>query len=106
MKNFYNSVLCSSRELKNVRNLVTASLLITIKLILDLFTIQISPVLHLSFEFLASSTIGMLFGPVGGAVCGGLSDIINYIINPKGVFFSGIYYIGNGFRNDIWDFII
>ncbi|AGX44822.1 folate family ECF transporter S component [Clostridium saccharobutylicum] len=89
MKNFYNSVLCSSRELKNVRNLVTASLLITIKLILDLFTIQISPVLHLSFEFLASSTIGMLFGPVGGAVCGGLSDIINYIINPKGVFFPG-----------------
>ncbi|OOM16168.1 folate family ECF transporter S component [Clostridium saccharobutylicum] len=89
MKNFYNSVLCSSRELKNVRNLVTASLLITIKLILDLFTIQISPVLHLSFEFLASSTIGMLFGPVGGAICGGLSDIINYIINPKGVFFPG-----------------
>lgn len=89
MKNFYNSVLCSSRELKNVRNLVTASLLITIKLILDLFTIQISPVLHLSFEFLASSTIGMLFGPVVGAICGGLSDIINYIINPKGAFFPG-----------------
>lgn len=89
MKNFYELVLCSSKELKSVRNLVTASLLITLKLILDLFTIQITPALHLSFEFLASATISMLFGPVVGAMCGGLSDIINYIINPKGTFFPG-----------------
>lgn len=89
MKNFYELVLDSSKELKSVRNLVTAGLLITLKLILDLFTIQITPVLHLSFEFLASATISMLFGPVVGAMCGGLSDVINYIINPKGAFFPG-----------------
>ncbi|ACD21840.1 MULTISPECIES: folate family ECF transporter S component [unclassified Clostridium] len=89
MRNFYTSISNSSKELKNVRNLVTASLLITIKLILDLFTIQITPFLHLSFEFLASVTISMLFGPVVGAMCGGLSDVLNYLINPKGAFFVG-----------------
>lgn len=89
MKNFYNLFLYSSRELKNVRSLVLAALLITIKLILDLFTIQITPVMHLSFEFLATTSIGMLFGPIVGAICGGMSDVINYIINPKGMFFPG-----------------
>lgn len=89
MKNFYELVLGSSKELKNVRNLVTAGLLIALKLVLDLFTIQITPTLHLGFEFLVSATISMLFGPVVGAMCGGLSDIINYIINPKGTFFPG-----------------
>lgn len=89
MKAFYSLVLCSSQELKKVRNLVTAALLITIKLILDLFTIQFTQFLHLSFEFLASATIGLFFGPVVGAMCGGLSDIINYLLNPKGTFFPG-----------------
>ncbi|AOR24363.1 folate family ECF transporter S component [Clostridium taeniosporum] len=89
MRNFYTTFLNSSKELKNVRNLVIASLLITMKLILDLFTIQITPFLHVSFEFLASVTISMLFGPIVGAMCGGLSDILNYLINPKGAFFVG-----------------
>lgn len=89
MKNLYNLVLCSSKELKSVKNLVIASLLITMKLILDLFTIQLNQALHLSFEFLPFAALGMLFGPVAGAMSGGLSDIINYIINPKGAFFPG-----------------
>ena len=89
MKNFYNLVLCSSKELKSVKNLVIASLLITMKLILDLFTIQLNQALHLSFEFLPFASLSMLFGPVAGAMSGGLSDIINYIINPKGAFFPG-----------------
>ena len=89
MKAIYEVFLSSSKELKKVRNLVLASLLLAIHLLLDLFTIQILPTLHLSFEFLASSTIGMLFGPSIGALCGGLGDIINYIINPKGAFFPG-----------------
>lgn len=89
MKTIYEVFLTSSKELRKVRNLVLASLLIAVKLLLDLFTIQILPTLHLSFEFLASSTIGMLFGPSIGALCEGLSDIINYILNPKGAFFPG-----------------
>ncbi len=89
MRAIYEVFLTSSKELKKVRNLVLASLLIAIHLLLDLFTIQILPTLHLSFEFLASSAIGMLFGPSIGALCGALGDIINYILNPKGAFFPG-----------------
>lgn len=89
MKNVVEVMISSSKELKSVRNLVLASLLITVHLLLDLFTIQLLPTLHISFEFLASATIGMLFGPVVGGMCGGLSDIINYILYPKGAFFPG-----------------
>lgn len=89
MKNVLEVMISSSKELKNVRNLVLASLLITVHLLLDLFTIQLLPTLHISFEFLASATIGMFFGPVVGGVCGGVSDIINYILYPKGAFFPG-----------------
>jgi len=89
VKNIYNLVLCSSKELKSVRNLAIASFLITIKLIVDLFTIQLNQALHLSFEFLPFASLSMLFGPVVGAMSGGVSDIINYIMNPKGAFFPG-----------------
>lgn len=89
MKNVVEVMISSSKELKSVRNLVLASLLITINLLLDLFTIQLLPTIHISFEFLASATIGMFFGPVVGGMCGGLSDIINYILYPKGTYFPG-----------------
>lgn len=89
MKNFYDSVLCSSKELKNVRNLVTVGLLIAIKLVLALFSIQLTPFLKVSFSFLASGAIGFLFGPVVGAISGGVSDIINYVAHPTGPFFPG-----------------
>ena len=89
MKNVYELCLSSSHELKKVKNLVLASLLMTINILLDLFTLQILPTLHVSFEFLASAATGMFFGPVVGAICGGLGDVIKYILNPKVVFFPG-----------------
>lgn len=89
MKKLYDLFSNSSKELKSVQCLVTAGLLIAVKFGLDLFTIQITPFLHLSFEFLAIAVIGLLYGPTVGAMCGGLSDIVNYILNPKGTFFPG-----------------
>lgn len=89
MRNFYNLVLSSSKELKNARNLAVVGLLIAIKLILELFSIQLTPFLKISFGFLASGAIGLLFGPIVGAMSGGLSDIINYVAHPTGPFFIG-----------------
>lgn len=89
MKFYYEIFLCSSKELKNVRNLVIAGLLMTIGIILHFFTIPITPVMRISIVFLALAAISMLFGPVVGGMCGGLSDVINYLIIPNGPYFPG-----------------
>ncbi|MDR3598109.1 folate family ECF transporter S component [Clostridium sp.] len=90
MKSFCELFLCSSKELKNVRNLVAAGILMTTGIVLNLFTVPITPVMRLSLGFLVSAIIGTLFGPAVGIMCGGLGDIINYLIFPSGPYFPGL----------------
>ncbi|EHJ00126.1 hypothetical protein CDLVIII_3567 [Clostridium sp. DL-VIII] len=89
MKNFCESFLYSSKELKSVRNLVIVAMLMTVGIVINLFTIPITPVMRISLGFLAISMIGMLFGPIVAGMCGGMSDIINYLIIPNGPYFPG-----------------
>ena len=89
MKNYYELFLCSSKELKKVRNLVIAGLLMSIGFVLHFFTIPITPVMRLSLGFLVDSLLGMLFGPVVAGMCGGISDIVNYMSMPTGPYFPG-----------------
>lgn len=89
MKKIYDLFSNSSKELKNVLCLVTVGLLLAVKWALGLVSIQITQFLKLSFEFLVMTIIGLLYGPTVGALSGGLSDIINYISNPRGPYFPG-----------------
>lgn len=89
MKNLMVNVTASSKELSNVRNMVLCGLFIAIKLIIGFYTIPVTPYLKISFSFLASAAIGMMFGPVVGAVCGGITDVISFMIKPMGPFFIG-----------------
>lgn len=89
MKNFNGIILSSSKELKNVKNLVLASILMALGFILHFFTVPITPFMRISLGFIVQAMIGMLFGPVVGAMCGGMSDIINYLSTPNGPYFPG-----------------
>ena len=93
MKKLMINVTASTKELSNVRNMVLCGLLIAIKLIIGMYSIPVSPYLKISFSFLASAVIGMMFGPVIGAVCGGVTDILGYMIKPMGPFFIGFTFI-------------
>lgn len=86
MKTFYTSITTSTKELKNVRSIVLAGLLISLKLIFGMFTISFSPMLRVSLTFLPSACIGMLLGPVVGAMSGAVTDILSYIMRPNGPF--------------------
>lgn len=79
----------SLAQLQNVRTLTVVGALVAIKVILDILTIQITPSLHLSFEFLAGGIVCMLYGPVVGMIYGMTGDILCYLINPKGAYFIG-----------------
>jgi ECF transporter S component (folate family) len=46
-------------------------------------------ILRISFGFVPLSLSGMLFGPIGGGVCGVLSDLLGMLIAGKGGYFPG-----------------
>ncbi len=76
-------------DIRNIRVLTAVSLLTALKIVFDFMTIQITPSLHFSFEFLVSALTGMLFGPAVSMISALVSDIVCYVLNPKGVYFIG-----------------
>lgn len=91
MKKFVTLFTDSAKEFANLRSLVTAALLLALHTVLALFvSIQLSDSLRISFSFITNVITGAFFGPVVGFVCGGLGDIIQFIIKPTGAFNPGL----------------
>lgn len=87
LTNFKNSAL----EFTHLRSLVTAALLLALRVILSVFvSIQITESVRISISFICSVMIGALYGPVMGFVTGGLGDIIQFLIKPTGAFNPGL----------------
>lgn len=102
MKTTNTGIAASSLvQMKQLRNIVTVGLLIAIGVIFNFFTITLTPFMRLNFKFLISSIAGMLYGPVAGAMYGGLSDILGYMVAPGGPYFIGFTLIAiiNGVLN-------
>ena len=80
----------SAKEFKSIKSIVAAALLIALHTVLAVFvSIQVTPTLRISVSFLANCAIGYMFGPVMGFVCGGLGDLIQFVIKPTGAYFPG-----------------
>lgn len=80
----------SMLELKSVHAVTQMAMLMALSLILNLFaSIQITESLKLSFGFLATAMMGMLFGPSLAAIGAGLIDILQAFIKPTGPYFPG-----------------
>ena len=80
----------SAKEFRCLKSIVAAALLVALHTVLAVFvSINVTPALRISVSFLANCAIGYMFGPVMGFMCGGLGDIIQYIIKPTGPYFPG-----------------
>ncbi|MGI6238694.1 MAG: folate family ECF transporter S component [Christensenellales bacterium] len=80
----------SSRDLRRLRTLAACAMLLALGVALDYFgSIYISPTIKISSSFLAIASVGLLFGPVPAMICGGLLDVIMWMIRPAGLFFPG-----------------
>ena len=80
----------SMLELKNVRAITQMAMLMALSLILNLFaSLQITESLKLSFGFLATAMMGMLFGPSLAGIGAALIDILQAFIKPTGPYFPG-----------------
>ncbi len=76
-------------ELKHVRTITTAAMLMAISVILGYFTIEAGPYLKIGFGSVVNQFVYYLFGPVVGAVYGGILDLVKFIVKPTGAFFPG-----------------
>lgn len=89
-----NSILASfkssARELKQVRSLTVASLLLALNVLLFLFfSIRITDSIRFSFSYLPIAASGSLYGPVVGGILAAAGDLLNLMIKPSGAFFPG-----------------
>ena len=79
----------SFRELKKLRTITGMALLLALSVIIDQFSLQLTPSLKVGFGFIVTGLSGMLYGPVCAGLMGGVGDIVRFIIKPTGTFFFG-----------------
>ena len=77
------------RELHDPRTLATAAVLSAVHLVLNQFTIPVSLLLEVGFDFLAVAAIGYLCGPWVAGLSGIVTDLLGYILRPNGPYFPG-----------------
>ena len=65
------------------------ALLLALSVIIDQFSLQLTPSLKVGFGFIVTGLSGMLYGPVCAGLMGGVGDIVRFIIKPTGTFFFG-----------------
>ncbi|WP_124099339.1 folate family ECF transporter S component [Ruminococcus sp. Marseille-P6503] len=83
MKSFFSMFSESFKSLRDIRTLTTTGILLALAFAIRSFSIEVTPDLRIGFTFLATCTIGMLYGPV---VCGASTfvlDFIGYIVQNK-----------------------
>ncbi len=80
----------SLKGMKKMRTLAACAMLLALAVVLDYFaSIYITPTIKISSSFIAIAACGMLFGPVPAMICGGLEDVLMWLIKPAGMFFPG-----------------
>lgn len=90
MSKLSESIRSSSQDLKKVRVLAGAAMLLALSVIIDTFTVRISEALKIGFSFLPLALTGYLYGPVVGAISGVAGDLIKYFLYSYGdPFFPG-----------------
>lgn len=89
MKKIKTSFTESFQELKDLRTMTAAAMLLAITVVLGFYRLQLTEYIRIGFDSISKELTGMLFGPVIGCMVGGLSDLISYIIKPIGGFFPG-----------------
>ena len=89
MKKLLESVRLSAQEFSRVQTIAVCGMLLALRLVLSLFTINASAILKISFSYLPVAAAGMLFGPLAGGAVGALGDALGSFINPTGPYFPG-----------------
>lgn len=77
----------ATAELKDVKMLVFAALMIALRLVMKLVAIPLAPGLKINTAFLVNALGAMVYGPVMAGLCAAVTDVLGYLMNPEGVYF-------------------
>lgn len=106
MSNLLSTIRSSAKELKNTVTLTTTAMLTGLYVVLHTFTtIVVNAFLQLRFSGIALAMVGGLYGPVVGAISGGVGDLLKTLIRPTGGFFPG-FTLGEMVRGAIYGFFL
>ena len=83
----------SFSELKNVRMLVLAAVIVALRVAVKSITIPLMEGLHISLDFFVNSVGSMIYGPVLGIIVGACSDTIGALLFPSGVYFFPFIFV-------------
>jgi ECF transporter S component (folate family) len=84
MKRFFAIFRDSAKELTQLKCIVMTGMLIAVNVLLSIFImIPVGNQIKISFSFLALAAIGMLFGPVPGAIAGAITDVLGFMLANK-----------------------
>lgn len=73
-------------ELKNIRTLVFAAVLIAFRIVLKTASIPVADELSITFGYLLNALGSAVYGPVVGGLTGVICDILGYFVHPTGPF--------------------
>ena len=83
---FWRDSLENARSLKT---LVICALCMAMSIILGYFYIPITESLSIRFTYLATSTVGLVAGPVAALIYGAAVDLLDFMMHPGFTFFFG-----------------
>jgi len=85
-----NMFTSSAKELKSTRNLVICAMMAALAIVLSYTTsFYITSTIKVGFSGLPNRLVDFMFGPVVGAIFGGVMDVLKFLIKPDGGFFFG-----------------
>ena len=96
-KYFLNSLM----EVKNVHVLVQCAIFIALYVVVDAFSINL-PMLQFTFSYLALAVIAYIAGPSTAFFCGGICEVIGYMLAPK----TGPLHLGFTFTSMLTGFVM
>ena len=85
-RGFWKDALANARSLKT---LVICALCMAMSIILGYFYIPITESLSIRFTYLATSTVGLVAGPVAALIYGAAVDLLDFMMHPGYTFFFG-----------------
>lgn len=77
----------AAAELKNVRILVWAALIVALRVVVKSFSIPVFENLYVSISFLPNALGSMVYGPVVALLTGIVSDLFGALLFPTGAYF-------------------
>lgn len=81
--------VCAFKEVKNVRSLAFAALMIAAYVLLGMLFVPVGESLRVTFKFIAAALLGLVCGPVLGICAGIISDTVGFMLFPTGLYFPG-----------------